>query len=139
MFPLGVISASISPDPWHSSPSHQTSACPLSLHPRTLSLFLLPKSSILSILCPVHSLSLICTCANYLSSLTLSLNAQLVSLIYFFPALFILFTPSENRSMLNSTCTSTSPGSQSFNNFVNLHNSPISSWCGSSVLSLCSY
>lgn len=74
------------------------------------SVFLLLASSILSILCPVYLLSLLCTCAKYpsLASLTLSPNRSTrpASLIYSFLIVSILVTPSENLGIFNSATSS---------------------------------
>ncbi|KAF7653156.1 hypothetical protein LDENG_00086470, partial [Lucifuga dentata] len=75
-----------------------------------LPLGLLPGSSNLSILLPICSLSLLCTCPNHLSLASLTLSPKhltcAVPLMYSFLILSILVTPKENLSILVSATSS---------------------------------
>ncbi|KAF7650345.1 hypothetical protein LDENG_00127500, partial [Lucifuga dentata] len=75
-----------------------------------LPLGLLPGSSNLSILLPICSLSLLCTCPNHLSLASLTLSPKhltcAVPLMYSFLILSIFVTPKENLSILVSTTSS---------------------------------
>uniref|UniRef100_A0A8C4Q084 Uncharacterized protein n=1 Tax=Eptatretus burgeri TaxID=7764 RepID=A0A8C4Q084_EPTBU len=76
-----------------------------------LPLLLQPGGSILSILVPIYSASLLCTRPNHLNLASLTLSPSrptcAVPLIYSFLILSILVTPNENRSIFNSLTSST--------------------------------
>ena len=69
-------------------------------------LCLLPGSSILIILLPIYSLSVLCTCPNHLNLASLTLSprrlTRVVPLMCSFLILSILVAPTENLSVFNS-------------------------------------
>ncbi|KAF7688101.1 hypothetical protein HF521_014107, partial [Silurus meridionalis] len=75
-----------------------------------LPLFLFPGGSILSILLPIHPMSLLCTCPNHLNLASLTLSPKrptcAVPLINSFLILPILITPKENLNIFSSATSS---------------------------------
>ncbi|KAF7711442.1 hypothetical protein HF521_000453 [Silurus meridionalis] len=75
-----------------------------------LPLFFLPGGFILSILLPIYPMSLLCTCPNHHTSLTLSPKCPTcaVPLINLFLILFILVNSNENLNIFSSATSSSS-------------------------------